>query len=223
MVPRLFSFVDDLDSTLLGWMEKESSNAKRIAEMEGKKTSVLDNLKGAFLISTPKMPDPRFAEQVIFICAHNDEGAMGLAINQPSPYFSLEEILKSARLPVPQKPLPPVYIGGPVEMESAFILYGSDYKAEHELEVSGSISLSREARILEDIANDRGPRKYLFILGYAGWGPGQLETELLADGWLTLPADDSIIFEAPDDEKWKTAAMQYGIDISTFGDMLGYA
>lgn len=191
--------------------------------MGTKATSVIDNLKGVFLISTPQMPDPRFAEQVIFICAHNEEGAMGFAINQPSPYFSLEEIVKSALLPVPQKPLPPAYIGGPVEMESAFILYGSAYKTEHELNVSDSVSLSREARILEDIAHDRGPGRYLFLLGYAGWGPGQLETELLADGWLTLPADDSIIFDVPDNEKWKTAAMQYGIDISTFGDLLGYA
>lgn len=185
--------------------------------------SIIDNLKGSFLISTPKMPDPRFAEQVIFICAHSDEGAMGFAINQPNPYFSLEEILQSAHLPVPQEALPSVYVGGPVEMESAFILYGSDYKAEHELEVSTTVSLSRETRVLEDIAHRRGPGRYLFLLGYAGWGPGQLESELLANGWLTLPADDTIIFDAPDDEKWKTAAMQYGIDISTFGDVLGYA
>lgn len=191
--------------------------------MDVRDTPVLENLKGSFLISTPKMPDPRFAEQVIFICAHSDEGAMGLAINQPNPYFSLEEILQSAQLPIPQKTLAPVYIGGPVEMESAFILYDSEYKAEHELVVSTSISLSRETRILEDISRDKGPGRYLFLLGYAGWGPGQLETELVADGWLTLPADDTIIFDTPDEKKWRTAAMQYGIDIATFGDVLGYA
>jgi len=191
--------------------------------MDVKGVSVIDNLTGSFLISTPKMPDPRFAEQVIFMCAHNSEGAMGLAVNRPNPYFSFAEILKSAQLPEPEKPLPPVYVGGPVEMESAFILYGSDYKAEHELEVNSTVSLSRESRILEDIAHGRGPGKYLFLLGYAGWGPGQLESELLADGWLTLPADEAIIFDAPDHEKWRTAAMQYGIDISTFGDVTGYA
>jgi len=75
----------------------------------------------------------------------------------------------------------------------------------------------------EDIARSVGPKQYLFLLGYAGWGPGQLEGELLDDGWLTVPAYDNVIFDVPDSEKWKTAAMQYGIDISTFGDVIGYA
>ena len=86
-----------------------------------------------------------------------------------------------------------------------------------------SISLSRETKILEDIAWSRGPEKFLFILGYAGWGPGQLEGELMDDGWLTVPSDEAVIFDVPDEEKWRTAAMHYGIDISTFGDVIGYA
>ena len=184
---------------------------------------MMDNLTGSFLISTPKMPDPRFEEQVIYICAHNEEGAMGVAINKPNELFSIPEILRGAQLPVPDIEFPPVYIGGPVELQSAFILYHSDYRAEHQLEVSPTISLSRETKILEDIARAAGPKQYLFILGYAGWGPGQLESELLADGWLTVPAYDQVIFDVPDDQKWKTAAMQYGIDISTFGDVIGYA
>jgi putative transcriptional regulator len=191
--------------------------------METETRPVLDNLTGSFLISTPKMPDPRFAEQVIYICAHNEEGAMGVAVNRPNPFLTLEEILSSAHLPIPEYQLPPVYAGGPVEMESAFILYRSDYHAVHKLEVSSTISLSRENRILEDIAHEKGPDKYLFILGYAGWGPGQLESELIADGWLTLPADEHIIFDTLDDDKWKAAALLYGIDISTFDDTLGYA
>ena len=191
--------------------------------MQKSNDSIIDTLTGSFLISTPNMPDPRFEEQVIYICAHSHEGAMGVAINKPNPYFSIPEILKGADLPIPDIKLPPVYIGGPVELESAFILYQSDYKTEYQLEVSPTISLSRETKILEDIAHYRGPEKYLFILGYAGWGPGQLEAELLDDGWLTVPAYDQVIFDVPDDEKWKTAAMHYGIDISIFGDVIGYA
>ena len=191
--------------------------------MQNQKSSVIDTLTGSFLISTPRMPDPRFEEQVIFICAHSHEGAMGVAINKPNSFFSIPEILKGANLPIPNTELPPVYIGGPVELESAFILYQSDYRTDYQLEVSPTISLSRETKILEDIARNTGPEKYLFILGYAGWGPGQLESELLDDGWLTVPAYDQVIFEVPDDEKWKTAAMHYGIDISTFGDVIGYA
>ncbi len=184
---------------------------------------VIDTLTGSFLISTPQMPDPRFAEQVILICAHNDDGAMGVAVNKPNPYFSLEEILRSANLAVPDSPLPPVYVGGPVELESAFVLYRSDYGVDHQLEIGSNLSLSRESRILEDISRGRGPEQYLFLLGYAGWGPGQLEAELLADGWLSLPSSESIIFDINNEDKWRTAAMLYGIDISTLGDMAGYA
>jgi putative transcriptional regulator len=190
--------------------------------MKQHKAPIIDSLTGSFLISTPQMPDPRFEEQVIYICAHSHEGAMGLAINKPNHTFSLAEVLRGAELPIPDL-LPPVYLGGPVELESAFILYRSDYRTEYQLEVSSTISLSRETKVLSDIANMRGPEKYLFLLGYTGWGPGQLERELVEDGWLTVPADDHIIFDMADEHKWKAAAMQFGIDISTFGDVTGYA
>lgn len=182
-----------------------------------------ESLAGSFLISTPKMPDPRFEEHVIYICAHNSEGAMGVAVNRPNSGFSLAEILKGAELPIPAGVLPPVHVGGPVELESAFILYLSDYETEYRLQISDTVSLTRETRVLEDIAHGRGPETYLFILGYTGWGPGQLENELLDNGWLSLPANDDIIFHVADDQKWKAAAMQYGIDIASFDDVIGYA
>ncbi len=191
--------------------------------MENDKASILDSLTGSFLISTQKMPDPRFEEQVIYICAHSDDGAMGVAINRPNHMFSMNEILQGAGFPIPDENLPPVYIGGPVELESAFILYKSDYSTEYQLEVSKTVFLSRETKVLEDIAKSRGPEKYLFLLGYAGWGPGQLEQELQNDGWLTVPGSDAIIFDTPDEDKWRAAAMQYGIDISVYTDIVGRA
>jgi len=191
--------------------------------MNEQSQSGANSLAGTFLVSTPRMPDPRFEEHVIYICAHNDQGAMGVAINQPNLIFSLAEILRGANLPIPDGELPPVYIGGPVELESAFILYLSDYAAEHRLEVSETVSLTRETKVLEDIAKGRGPKSFLFILGYTGWGPGQLERELMENGWLSVPASDTIIFNCPDEFKWKAAAMQYGIDIATFEDVIGNA
>ncbi len=191
--------------------------------MKDKASPVVDWLTGSFLISTQNMPDPRFEEQVIYICAHSEDGAMGVAVNKPNSMFTLAEILKSTNLPVPQSKLPPVYIGGPVELESAFILFSADYKTEHQLEVSPTVFLSRETKVLEDIAYEKGPERYLFLLGYAGWGPGQLERELQADGWLTVPGSEMIIFDTPDEEKWRSAAMHYGIDISVFGDVVGRA
>ncbi len=191
--------------------------------MNGQSPPECNSLAGSFLVSTPQMPDPRFEEHVIYICAHNSEGAMGVSVNRPNHIFSLAEILQGANLPVPDKKLAPVYIGGPVELESAFILYLSDYSVEHKLDISETVSLTRETKVLEEIARGGGPSTYLFILGYTGWGPGQLENELLENGWLTLPASDNIIFNMPDELKWKAAAMQYGIDIATFEDVIGYA
>lgn len=191
--------------------------------MQNGKAPIIDSLTGSFLISTQKMPDPRFEEQVIYICAHSEDGAMGVAINRPNSMFTMSEVLKGAGFPIPEKELSPVYMGGPVELESAFIIYKSDYSTEFQLEVSETISLSRETKVLEDIAKSRGPEKYLFLLGYAGWGPGQLEGELINDGWLTVPGNDNIIFDTPDDEKWRAAAMLYGIDISVYSDIAGRA
>lgn len=191
--------------------------------MRQSNSPVIESLEGSFLISTQKMMDPRFEEQVILICAHNSEGAMGVAINKPNPMITVADVLSGSEIKVPDFPLPPVHIGGPVEIEAAFILYESDYVAEYQWEVTPTVSISRQPKVLEDIAHGIGPEKYLFIIGYAGWGPGQLETELASDGWLTLPANENIIFDIPDEDKWRTAAMHYGIDISTFGDVIGYA
>jgi len=183
----------------------------------------MDSLQGSFLIATPKMPDPRFAEAVIFMCAHNDEGAMGLVINHPIADLTLEEIFANANLPIPDHELPPVYLGGPVETSSAFFLYSSEYQAESFIEVTPAICLSRDPQILYDIAEGYGPRRYLVALGYSGWGPGQLENELTMDGWLTLPAHDEIIFSTADELKWRKAALIHGIDITLFGDVAGSA
>lgn len=191
--------------------------------MNQNNTNEMESLAGSFLISTPQMPDPRFDEHVIYICAHNEEGAMGVAVNRPNASISLAEIIQEVQLPVPASELPEVHLGGPVDLESAFILFKSGYHAEHKLVISDTVSLTREIKVLEDIARGKGPEQYLFIIGYTGWGPGQLEGELLDNGWLTLPANDEIIFSMPDDMKWKAAAMQYGIDISTFEDVIGYA
>jgi putative transcriptional regulator len=184
---------------------------------------MMNSLQGQFLIATSQMPDPRFQEQVIYMCAHNEEGAMGLVINQPIPNVSMADILRSANIEVSDIKLPPVYMGGPVEMDSAFFLYSSEYETTHFLAVSETVRLSRDPDILHDIAGNRGPRKYIFLIGYAGWGPGQLESELGMNGWLALPAEDEVLFHTPDDQKWQLAAKRHGIDIELYGDVIGSA
>jgi putative transcriptional regulator len=183
----------------------------------------MESLAGYFLISTPQMPYPRFQRQVIYLCAHNDEGAMGLVINNPNPELTLVDVFHGVNLAIPEGPLPPVYMGGPVEMESGFILFTSREKDRYAIEVTPGIYVSRDARLLEDISQGQGPREFLFMLGYAGWGAGQLEGELIDNSWLTVPADLDVLFRTPDEEKWARAARTFGIDIATFGDTIGYA
>ncbi len=183
----------------------------------------MKNLTGSFLIATPRMPDPRFDRQVVYICAHNEQdGAMGVVINHPS-HHNLVDILVGADIPVSGHNLPMVHYGGPVEMESAFILFSADYDKGHSIEVTPTVRLSRDIEILWDIARGRGPERYLFLVGYSGWVPGQLEDELGYSGWLVLPGTEEVIFSTPDEKKWERAAASHGIDILTFGDVIGLA
>jgi putative transcriptional regulator len=108
-------------------------------------------------------------------------------------------------------------------MGSGFLLYTADYEAPSQMQVSATVCLSSDPVLLQDIARNAGPSRYLFLLGYAGWGPGQLENELMDNGWLMLPAEDDVIFNTPDPMKWKVAAQKFGIDIATYGDVVGSA
>ncbi len=184
----------------------------------------IDNLRGSFLVSTSQMPDPRFEEQVIYICSHSIEGAVGVAVNCPDPNLTLTQIIREMNFKSSVPELPPVYIGGPVSLGAAFILY-RDHAPDNVIgmEIDQQISLTRDRAMLEAIAAGNGPKDFLFILGYAGWGPGQLEAELHDSGWLIVPGDDKIIFDLPDAEKWKAAAEYYGIDIVTYNENVGYA
>jgi putative transcriptional regulator len=184
---------------------------------------MMESLAGNFLISTPQMPDPRFQEQVIYLCAHNEEGAMGLVINNPNPEITLLDVLHGSSLNIPEGPLPPVHMGGPVEIDAGFILFCEEVAERYSVEIKPGIFLSRDSRLLEDISQGKGPKIFLFMLGYAGWGAGQLENELVDNSWLTVPADVDVLFHTPDEQKWRLAAQKFGIDISIFGDIIGYA
>ncbi len=183
----------------------------------------MDSLAGHFLISTPQMPDPRFQEQVIYLCVHNEDGAMGLVINNPNPELTLLDVLHGSNLALPPGTQPQVYMGGPVEIDAGFIIHDTLIEDRHSVEVKPGIFLSRDSRLLEDISQGHGPKHFLFMLGYAGWGAGQLEGELMDNGWLAVPADLEVLFDTPDPLKWKKAAQKFGIDISLFGDIIGYA
>ena len=183
----------------------------------------MESLQGNFLIATPQMPDPRFRQQVVYLCAHNEaEGAMGLIINQVSDH-SLAEVISGVGIEALPKALPPIYLGGPVEMEAGFFLFSAEFECSHYLEVTSRIRLSSDVAILRDIARGIAPTDYLFALGYSGWAPGQLESELADDTWLVLPGDYGVIFHTPVERRWKEAASLVGIDIAIFGGVVGSA
>lgn len=183
----------------------------------------MESLQGNFLISTTQMPDPRFAESLVYLCSHSHEGAMGIVVNKPLLGISIADVLHGTGMELTLNNSPPVYLGGPVDIETVFFLYSSEYRVEHQMEISSSVSLSSDPQILRDLSCNRGPLHFVFVLGYAGWGPGQLENELTTQGWLTFPAEDEVLFRVPDELKWKRAAEIYGIDITTYEDRLGTA
>ena len=175
--------------------------------------SALD-LTGKILIAMPGMSDTRFEHSVVFLCAHSEEGAMGLIVNKPADEIVLCDILD--QLDISTRALDkslPVYFGGPVEMARGFVLHSGEYKSNLQtLEVARTFSMSATVDILEDIAHGTGPQESLVMLGYSGWGPGQLEGEIASNGWLTADASPDLIFETGATDKWTKALTDMGID-----------
>ena len=170
-------------------------------------------LEGKLLIALPGMTDERFAQTVIYMCAHSAKGAMGIVINKPIPGLSFAEVLK--QLQIETKPLIgefPILYGGPVETGRGFVLHSGDYEgSDSTLPVSEDISLTATLDILRALAEGRGPKQALFALGYAGWAPGQVETEFQRNGWLHCQADPSLVFGVDPEAKWRTALQRLGI------------
>jgi putative transcriptional regulator len=171
-------------------------------------------LEGKLLIAMPGMGDDRFAQTVIYMCAHSSKGAMGLVINRPVPGLSFFELMKQLEIPTTAAARDfPVLYGGPVETGRGFVLHSDDYEsADSTLPVSEDISLTATLDILRALADARGPARALFALGYAGWGPGQIESEFQANGWLHCEADPGLIFGLEPELKWRAALARLGID-----------
>ena len=177
-------------------------------------TGLAEYLHGKLLVAMPGMGDPRFERSVIFMCAHSAEGAMGLMINKPAPDLRFSDLLGQLEIEgAVSAPEMEVYFGGPVEHGRGFVLHTSDYTLpDATMEVEGAYGMTATVDVLRDIAAGRGPRRALLALGYSGWGPGQLEGEIQANGWLTTEAREDLIFGARAHSKWEGALSQIGID-----------
>ena len=185
----------------------------------------MKTLTGQLLIAMPQMMDPRFARSVVYVCAHSEgEGAMGLVVNKLLGSLTMGELF--AQLDIgPSGPVHsrPVHFGGPVEAGRGFVLHTADYNEDATLVVDGNIAVTATLDILKAIGDRRGPRHSLFALGYAGWAPGQLDAEIQANGWLSVAADDDIVFDSDHEGKWRRALGKLGIDLSMLSSDAGHA
>lgn len=170
-------------------------------------------LEGQFLIAMPGIGDPRFHRSVIFVCAHSDEGAMGLIVNQASDGLNFSDLLEQLEIETEDaaRAALPVRIGGPVESTRGFVLHSADYGEDGALEISGGYRLTGTVDILRDIAKGKGPAQHMIALGYTGWAPGQLEQELQQNGWLACDAESEIVYADDDKAKWVQALSKLGI------------
>lgn len=182
-------------------------------------------LDGQLLIAMPGMGDPRFEKSVVFMCAHSEDGALGLIVNKPSPDLEFSDLLQQLDINVgPSNRDIRVHFGGPVEHGRGFVLHSGDYtSSDATLKVDDSFGMTATLDVLEDIARGTGPETALLALGYAGWGPGQLEDEILQNGWLTCDAVTELVFGAENDAKWEGALKTLGVDALTLSATAGHA
>lgn len=181
-------------------------------------------LTNQLLIAMPGMADPNFSSTVTLICEHNEDGALGIVINRP---LGLRLGGLYQQLSVtgndPDAAQRPVMLGGPVGPEKGFVLHNSTHAYEHSIRISDDIQLTFSRDVLDAMAAGSGPEKSLVALGYAGWQPGQLEQEMRANSWLSVPANPNIVFDTPFEQRWAAAAEILGVDISRMAPDAGHA
>jgi putative transcriptional regulator len=172
------------------------------------------SLTGRLLVAAPEMRDPRFVESVIYMVSHDAAGAMGLVVNRPIGEVSLVQLLERFGV-VPEGVQGRIlaHWGGPVEPGKGYVLHTPDYNTEGTIVVRGKAALTGSRKILEAIASGSGPRRAFFAVGYAGWGPGQLEAELARGGWVTASADESLLFDDDYATKWQRATARRLLDL----------
>lgn len=183
------------------------------------------SLKGKLLVATPAIGDSRFARSIIYLCAHNEDHAMGLILNKPMGALRLPDLLDQLGVPcsitVPDRP---VRAGGPMERDRGFVLHSDDYFLQDAtVMVGGGVGLTATKEILEAMASTSAPRRSVLALGYAGWGPGQLENELRENSWLVCSPSDELVFDDQLERKWESAFALIGIDPARLSAHVGRA
>jgi putative transcriptional regulator len=169
-------------------------------------------LTGQMLLAMPGMADPRFDKAVIAMCSHDEGGALGIGLGRIVPRVGFHELLRQLDIEPGEAPDTPIHVGGPVEPQRGFILHSLDWGGQETVDVAGLWGLTATLDILRAIAEGRGPERWVAALGYAGWGAGQLEDELVGDGWFNTPATDQILFGNDVGDRWAASFATAGID-----------
>lgn len=181
-------------------------------------------LSGQLLVAMPHMSDPRFARSVVYLCAHSDDGAMGLVVNRLIDSMRFETLLDHLGLEAERCHLDlPVHFGGPVESSRGFVLHSADCVQDGSLLIDNDIALTATTDMLRAIAEGAGPERCVLALGYANWSPGQLDQEIQDNGWLLVPADDQLVFGPDNDGKWEGALTKIGVDFTLLSTEAGHA
>ncbi|MDE2230104.1 MAG: YqgE/AlgH family protein [Alphaproteobacteria bacterium] len=182
------------------------------------------SLAGHLLVAMPQMQDPRFARSVVYLCAHNEDGAMGLVVNKLLEDVTWPALMQQLGIEtVAANGDRRIHFGGPVEAGRGFVLHSADYVEDGTLVVNGNVALTATLEILRAIGRGAGPKRSLLALGYAGWGSGQLDSELQANGWLSVAADEEIVFDAGHGDKWQRALGKLGVDLLSLSGESGRA
>lgn len=164
------------------------------------------SLAGQLLVASPSMGDPRFARTVILMVRHDKDSALGIVVNRPIGERPLEDLLKMlGEKDATAGGTVRIFAGGPVQPEIGFVIHSSEYRQPGTIDITGRVAMTASREILRDIANNNGPKKSLVAFGYAGWGPGQLESELARRDWAIAPGDSKLIFDEDRDKVWDSA------------------
>ena len=181
------------------------------------------SLKDHLLVAMPGLSDPFFKETVTYIIQHDEEGAMGVMINQTMP-VSQFELLEQLGFEPPERLKDEVVLsGGPVQMQRGFVLHRGHGRWDSTMAINDDVALTSSMDILEAISRNEGPRDYQLLLGYAGWDAGQLDQEMLENSWLTVPGNESLLFNTPISDRWQQASLTIGIDINQLTLLAGHS
>jgi putative transcriptional regulator len=189
------------------------------------------NFTNQFLIAMPGMGDGTFAGTVVYMCEHNEKGALGLVINKPID-IKLKNLFEKVELTLDRSDLAdaPVFFGGPVQTERGFVLHerldGGEGEGGHynsSLQIPGGLEMTTSKDVLEALSHGAGPKKVLVTLGYSGWGAGQLEDEMSRNGWINVGAEPGIIFDTPVEQRYARALSLLGIDARMLSQEAGHA